>query len=69
MPMKPAVPKNRANGFVFDQADAASLQDAALRAAELYRNRAEWSRLQKRAMAQDFSWDTARREYVKLYRE
>jgi starch synthase len=61
--------EDRANGFVFDQADAASLQDAALRATELYRNRAEWNRLQQRAMAQDFSWDTAASEYVKLYRE
>jgi starch synthase len=59
----------RATGFVFDAADAPSLAAAARRAVSLYRNRDEWLRLQRRAMAQDFSWDTAAAQYAALYRE
>jgi starch synthase len=42
---------------------------AARRAFALYRDRARWRKVQRRAMAQNFSWDAAAEKYVELYRE
>lgn len=43
---------------------------AALQAAlDLYQDREKWRELQRRAMAQDFSWARAARAYLDLYRE
>ncbi|SHG28761.1 glycogen synthase (ADP-glucose) [Desulfacinum infernum DSM 9756] len=43
---------------------------AALKAAlHLYENREKWRELQRRAMAQDFSWARAARAYLDFYRE
>jgi len=36
-------------------------------AVEVYRQRSLWERLQRNAMALDFSWRTSAKEYVKLY--
>ncbi len=54
-------------GFVFDKYDPFSLTIAIVRASELYRQKKEWEKLVKRAMAQDFSWEKSAQEYIKLF--
>lgn len=59
--------KGEGTGFVFDKYDAFSLTIAIVRASELYRQKKEWTKLMKRAMAEDFSWEHSAKEYVKLF--
>lgn len=54
-------------GFVFVHRRVASLLAAVDAALAVYRRPLEWQRLQKRAMAADFSWREPAREYVRLY--
>ncbi len=54
-------------GFVFEKYDPISLTIALIRASEHYRQKKEWEKLVKRAMAQDFSWEKSAQEYVKLF--
>ncbi|SFK58293.1 glycogen/starch synthase [Geodermatophilus ruber] len=56
-------------GFVFVQRRVASLLAAVDTALAVYRRREEWQRLQRRAMAADFSWRAPAQEYVGLYAE
>ena len=63
-----AVKDKRATGFVFDTANAAALTEALQRAITAYRDTKLWQALMKRAMAQDFSWNEAARQYMALYR-
>jgi starch synthase len=59
----------RGNGFLFDAVAASDLAEAARRALALRASNATaWRDLQKRAMAEDFSWDRAAGEYAALYR-
>ncbi len=55
------------NGFVFDAATGLALGDALVRAAALWRTPEAYVALQKRGMAQDFSWTTAAGHYQALY--
>ncbi len=59
--------KEEGTGFVFEKYDSFSLTIAIVRASELYRNKKEWEKLMKRAMAKDFSWEKSAQEYVKLF--
>ena len=60
---------DRATGFVFDAASVSALDAALQRAADVYtKDRATWDKLQRRAMAQDFSWRGAAMQYLELYR-
>ena len=54
-------------GFVFDAATADALDAALARVVAAFAKPALWHALQQRAMAQDFSWDGAARQYVRLY--
>ncbi len=56
-----------ATGFLFDDADLASLEDATGRALALFEEPLAWRRLQLQAMAQDFSWDASAAQYAALY--
>ena len=58
---------SRGNGFVFETADSAELLAAVHRAVAQFRQRPAWTALVKRAMALDWSWDRAARDYVELY--
>ncbi|HVK55731.1 MAG TPA: glycogen synthase GlgA [Burkholderiales bacterium] len=58
-----------ATGFVFESADVADFSDAVGRAFAAYGDRSIWSKLIRRAMAQNFSWDEAALEYASLYRD
>lgn len=57
-----------ATGFVFDHPDPFDLRVAIQKAIELYQNRKAWRMLMRTGMAQDFSWATSARQYIKLYR-
>ncbi len=56
-----------ANGFVCGDAMPAAILGTARWAAELWRDRAAWRRLQQNAMAGDYGWDGPARRYLDLY--
>jgi len=58
-----------ATGFVFDSFDAAGIDAAIRRAFALYRRKSDWKQVQKRAMLQQFGWETAAAQYLALYRQ
>jgi starch synthase len=60
---------NGGNGFVFDGATVAALSEALTRAFQSYKRRTLWRDMQRRAMKSDFSWKSAAREYLTLYRD
>jgi len=43
--------------------------EAIKRALQVYQNRTAWEKLMVRGMAEDFSWEQAAREYVRVYEE
>ena len=59
--------EGNATGFVFDAESPTALLEAARRAMALYADHASWRRVMRQAMAQDFSWDAAARQYEALY--
>jgi starch synthase len=58
-----------ATGFVFERFDVAALRAAIRRAFALHARRDHWKRAQRRAMKQDFGWQSAAARYGDLYRE
>lgn len=56
-------------GFLFHQPERKAFLDALHQAFRRYRNRTEWSNIQKRAMLQDFSWKKSAEEYLKVYQK
>jgi starch synthase len=58
-----------ATGFLFAEGTPAALLGALDRAIALYRDRASWQQMMRQAMTRDFSWDSAARRYLALYRE
>lgn len=55
------------SGFSFANYNAHEMLDAIRRAAELYRDKAAWERMMRRAMAEDFGWKRSARAYMELY--
>jgi starch synthase len=62
-----AVAADTATGFAFDAATPAALDGAIERAITAFAQPSDWRRLMLRAMAQDFSWGGAARQYMALY--
>jgi starch synthase len=60
--------KGVGTGFVFEKFDSMSLMIALIRAFENFRNKKEWSKLIKRAMSEDFSWDKSADKYIEIFR-
>jgi starch synthase len=58
----------RANGFKFYEPTPEALLRTLHQAVRVYREREVWDRLMRQGMAADHSWETAAREYVKVYR-
>jgi starch synthase len=56
-----------ATGFVFDTPDVAAFLDAIHRALDLYRQPAQWRRLQQTGMRQSFDWSESAGHYLALY--
>jgi len=61
--------EDEGTGFAFEAATPLGLSGAVSRALAAYRKRTAWKALQRRAMAQDFSWVRAARDYLALYGE
>jgi len=57
-----------ANGFVFDDAGSRALATRIGEALTLYRDPSAWLQVQRRGMAQDFSWADSAVRYEALYR-
>jgi starch synthase len=55
-------------GFVFEAPEADALAGAIDRALHVYRDKRRWRALQRRAMAQDHSWESSARAYVDVYK-
>jgi starch synthase len=55
-------------GFLFEREDVDALVAGVRRALAAYRDPARWRRIQRAAMARDFSWAAAARRYADLYR-
>ncbi|MGB8647475.1 MAG: alpha-glucan family phosphorylase [Anaerolineae bacterium] len=54
-------------GLTFTRFDRWALFTAVVRALESYRRKGEWREMQRRGMAQDFSWDRTAQQYVDFY--
>lgn len=59
--------KNVGTGFAFKKFTREGFLVAVVRALETFRNKAEWQKIQKRGMEQDFSWAHTAEKYVDLY--
>ena len=59
---------DRATGFVFNEASRYAIGERIRDACALFRNQDSWSRIQRRAMAQDYSWGDSAANYEALYR-
>ncbi|MFO1032864.1 MAG: glycogen synthase GlgA [Hyphomicrobiales bacterium] len=57
-----------ATGFQFSPVDEPSLQNALQRAAALYAQPAQWSRMQANGMSADVAWERSAQHYADLYR-
>ncbi|MBX3607505.1 MAG: glycogen synthase GlgA [Piscinibacter sp.] len=64
---EPALAEGRATGFVFEAASPAALEGALQRVLQAWARPADWLRLVRTAMAQDFSWAGAAAKYLALY--
>jgi starch synthase len=55
------------NGFVFTEPTAEALLATLRRAADAWKDKAQWQRLQRNGMTCDLSWDVPAQRYVELY--
>lgn len=60
---------DRGYGFLCYEYSSEAFWDAIKRARQIFRDRELWTKLMKRAMARDFSWDASARRYEALYRD
>ncbi|MBW2307232.1 MAG: glycogen synthase GlgA [Deltaproteobacteria bacterium] len=56
------------NGFKFEAYSARALMQRMISVLELYRNRAAWTDLMRRAMREEFTWARSASKYMDLYR-
>jgi starch synthase len=54
-------------GYCFDRYEPLDFFTCMVRAFEAYRFKNDWEKLQQRGMRQNFSWDRAAQEYVRVY--
>ncbi|HJY82482.1 MAG TPA: glycogen synthase GlgA [Candidatus Binatia bacterium] len=66
VPFDPA--SGQGTGFVFQEPRADALVEATRAAQRVFADRQAWERLQRNAMAQDFSWGQSAARYLDLYR-
>lgn len=58
---------HKGTGFVFEKYDPLALIITFVRAFEIFKQKKEWEKLMKRAMAKDFSWEKSAKEYVTIF--
>jgi len=56
-------------GFLCYEYSSDAFWDAVKRARQIFRDQRLWTKLMKRAMARNFSWDASAQRYEALYRE
>jgi starch synthase len=56
-------------GFLCYDYSSEAFWDAIKRARELFRDRRLWTKVMKRAMARNFSWDVSAERYEALYKD
>jgi starch synthase len=61
--------KQTGTGFVFNAFDQYAFFAAFIRALETYKYKEAWTRMQKRAMSRNFSWDESAKAYLRLFRK
>ena len=54
-------------GFFFTTFDKSHFKSAIERALKVFNSKPEWYKLQKRGMKQEFSWENAANEYLKIF--
>jgi starch synthase len=54
-------------GFKFEEYNSSCLLEAIKRTLQVYKNRPVWEKLMARGMAENFSWEQAARDYVRVY--
>jgi len=59
----------QSNGFSFAEYAPSALLETAKRAVSIYRDKEEWDRLVRTALASDFSWRASAGKYVDFYRD
>jgi starch synthase len=57
----------RGNGFKFEEYSGKALLEKIEEAVSVYQDKETWQMLQKRGMLQDFSWNFAASQYVRIY--
>ena len=60
---------SKGTGFTFDNYDETALLATIDRALALFADDKSWQKIVKRAMKQNFSWDSAAEDYVKMYQK
>ncbi len=60
--------RDQGNGFIFRPATADALRNAIDRAESIFVQPEQWQRLQRRGMAEDYSWQQTAQQYITLYR-
>ena len=60
--------RNKATGFVFDKPEAKDVLECMHLAADVYGNQAVMKQLVSNAMSQSFTWDSAAKEYLQVFR-
>jgi starch synthase len=56
-------------GYCFDRYETLDLYTCMVRAWESFNYKPQWEALQKRGMAENFSWEKSAVEYEKIYRK
>ncbi|MEK7376408.1 MAG: glycogen synthase GlgA [Candidatus Margulisiibacteriota bacterium] len=59
----------KGDGFVFDNYSPSELLSAVKNAYNAYKDKKKWSRLVKKVMEYDFSWDISAKKYITLYKK
>lgn len=60
-------PDEDGNGFKFKEYSASALIEKVAEAVDVYSRKKEWTTLQRRGMADNFSWDDAAAKYLEAY--
>lgn len=61
-------PNPGANGFIFKTATAEALREGTRTAVRVWEDKPTWERIQRNAMAANFSWENSAKQYMDVYK-